>query len=523
MPFTVRPVREEKESSQRTRKWFVLIASIVESAVHLGLKIRKRNQEEKTQELRERALKRVVTILVSILFALLLLVGTLKVLMKLKAISFSGVLSSVAAEIPRDEHGFVNILLLGAGDNDHEGVDLTDTMMIASVDPSATRSVVLLSLPRDLYFLDAGPMGKGRINSLYRDYKSALIAKGQEKGAASAASLQELTKQIGSAVGLELQGAIKINFTGFEQAVDAIGGVDVFVPEDLVDPEYPGPNYSYRTFAISKGPHHLSGALALQYVRTRHSTSDFSRSARQQQVIAAAAAKVKAGGLLANLSRANDLLGIMAKNMETTFSARQLLAFADIGKRIDQKNIVTMQLSDQNGLFGSGIEQGGFLYAPPREEFGGAAVLLPVSIPAIPVTWKQIQSLGKLLFLERTLFLRPASIEVLNAGAKEGSARKIGGELYRYGLRVTDTRNFARTKNPSFDTSFVAVNPALRTAPDAKDKLAQAERTAKRLEELLHVKADSSPEVTAFGDAAPDIIIVLGKDYSFSPLQDLIK
>jgi|GEM_PF-325857 LCP family protein required for cell wall assembly len=526
MSFTVRPVREERKSSGRTKKYLLIAATLLQSIFHLYQWKKEHDVKEAKETRRIRTLKRTVAILLGVLVALLLIIGTLKILVRLKAISLTGMISMVSENPPTDEHGFTNVLLLGVGDADHDGIDLTDTIMVASLDPDHTKSAILLSIPRDTYVLSTEKMGKGRINELYRDYKISLIRHGMEKSAASVESLRQLGSEVGTLIGLPIQGIIKVNFSGFIQAIDAIGGIDVFVPEDLIDTEYPGPNYTYETFTILKGPQHLSGATALKYVRSRHSSSDFSRSARQQQVIAAAAAKVRANGLLKNMSKITEILSIISKNVETTFPTRELLGLANLGKQIDQKKIISMQLSDQNGLFGGAVGQAGFLYSPPRDQFEGASVLLPVSYPEMPVTWKQIQAFAGLLFLNRELFVRPPSIAVLNAGAKEGSARKLAGELYKYGFNVIDSHNYLKNKNPSFETSFIAINPSVSApasaTPETSDRETRTQLSARMLQKTLQMKSPSIPvDPLAFAEKTPDIIIVLGKDYRFNLLQDL--
>ncbi|MSR68086.1 LytR family transcriptional regulator, partial [Candidatus Peribacteria bacterium] len=365
----------------------------------------------------------------------------------------------------------------------------------------------------DLYFLSTEKMGKGRVNSLYRDYKAQLIRKGTERSAASAESMRQLAVEIGKALGLEVHGTIKLNFSGFVQTIDAIGGIDIDVPEDLVDPEYPGPNYTYEEFRIGKGLQHLDGATALKYARSRHSTSDFSRSARQQQIIVAASEKAKDLGLLRSPRKVSDVMNIISKNMETTFQVRELLGFADIGKKVDRQNIVSMQLSDVNGLFGGLSDEGGFLYAPPREEFDGAAVFLPVSIPEFPVTWKQIQFLVTLLTTNREAFIDPPTILIANAGAKEGSARLLGAELTRYGFNVIKTRNFGKPNTP-FDRSWMSVR---------QDNTNMLEPTLSLLADLFDFTEMKTPPEGSFGEENPDLLIVLGKDYRYTPLQDLIR
>ncbi len=479
--------------------------------------------EDEVKVKRERTLKRTMTVLLSALFVLLLLIGTLKLVVRLKELAL-GMASMVGAEVPKDENGFTNVLLLGEGDSDHDGVDLTDTIMVASLDPGRTKSAVMLSIPRDTYLLNTEKMGKGRVNSLYRDYKIALTRKGEVEDRISHEAMTQLGTEIGNLLGMQIHGVVKVNFSGFEQAVDAIGGIDVDVPYDLVDPEYPGPNYTYETFSLPKGPQHLDGATALKYARSRHSTSDFSRSGRQQQIIAAAAKKVKEDGVIKNVGRLTELLGILAKNVESTFSTRELLGLASLGQKLDTGRMISEQLNDQNGLYGTSVEQGGFLYSPPRDQFDGAAVLLPVSIPEFPVTWKQIKLYATILTTKREAFLNPPRLVVTNAGAKEGTARKFGGELYRYSFNVVQTRNYAKSPNETFDTSFIAINPSLLTNDDAMASTRKrVEWNAAYLSSVTGIKLQAAPNGRGFEDGSPDIVIALGKDFGFSPLQDLVK
>lgn len=523
MSFQVRRVRGEEEPS-RLRKLARIALPLTKIFLQLRHHLHSMKEASPEAIVIDRRRKRSVTILLAGLFIVVLLLGTMKVLAQIKTFAL-GMSSVAGAELARDTNGFTNVLLLGQGDENHDGVDLTDTIMVASLDPLQTKSAILLSIPRDTYILSTEKMGKGRINSLYRDYKAYLIRQGTNKTTASAEALKELTREIGTLLGMEMHGAIKVNFSGFEQGIDLIGGIDVDVPEDLVDPEYPGPNYTYETFSITKGLHHMSGALALKYVRSRHSTSDFSRSARQQQVISSAVAEVKKNGIIKNLSKINGVLDIIAKNFESTFSTRELIGLASIGSSIDTKRILNVQLNDQNGLYGSMIEQGGFLYSPPREQFDGAAVLLPVSIPEYPVTWKQVQTFMHLLLSERVLFLRPSPILVLNAGAREGSARLIGGELYRYHFNVMKTRNWGGKGSPEFSDSFIAVNQSLDGSDDpvlqSRRKFALA--TAKLLSSILDIPIQSIDDPTQFTKENTDIAIVLGKSYRFTPLQDSLK
>lgn len=451
-------------------------------------------------------LKRVALVVLVVFCAVVVLAGTASALVKLKVLSLSNIADVAGADLPVDEYGHTNILLLGSGDESHDGVDLTDTMMIASIDAKKTQSVAMLSLPRDLYLLNTNNMGRGRINAMYRDYKVQVMReKKLPEPQASAIALRELADEMSRLLGVQIHHVVKVDFIGFVQAVDAIGGFDIEVPEDLVDTEYPGPNYSYETFSVSAGLQHFDGETALKYARSRHSTSDFSRSFRQQQIISAMGDTMKADGMLTRPDKILSLLNIMNEHVEMTLSSRELIALAEVGKEIDKSKILNMQINDQAGLYGGFSMPGGFLYAPPREQFGGASVLLPVSIPENPVTWKQIQSFVGLFLHEREPYLFVQPVDVLNGGAAPGSSRKLANELIRYGLEIGEVTN---ADNREMETSLVRSSEVFKE---------EGAFYARALGMPLEV-TPSEPGVTGSGTVS----ILLGKDYVYTPLQNLL-
>ncbi len=416
---------------------------------------------------------------------------------------------------PTDTAGHINVLLLGQGDKGHDGIDLTDTIMVASIDPNDTKSAVLLSLPRDTYvtteyFGEKAVTNGRRINSLYRDIKNAEKRSGKEEAEAVELSMQQTAVEIGHLLGVDIQGVVKVDFNGFVQIVDALGGVTVDVPQDINDTEYPDENYGYQTFSIAAGTQTLNGETALKYVRSRHSTSDFDRSARQQQVISAMTDQARSVGLLTNPSKITALLSAVTQSVRTTFTVRELIGLAAIGNSLDRSRVVHMQLSDRNGLFSSLPEPGGLLYTPPREQFGGAAVLLPVSIPEFPVTWKQPQTLAAMLFEKRLPHLNRVPVVVLNAGAKSGMGRLLGNELIRYGFPVEDIDNFDGDDVPS--SKILATGKA-------------SEPLATFLSSLLGMPVETvATEAGQSSDAAgplPKITVLLGENFAYKAFQDL--
>jgi polyisoprenyl-teichoic acid--peptidoglycan teichoic acid transferase len=177
----------------------------------------------------------------------------------------------------------VNMLVIGVDGVPGRTATLTDTMMVLSFDPvGKTASVV--SLPRDLVNV---PMGDGnefgpKLNSLmsYADTHPKLFPNG---------GLKALQDAIGTLLGIRIHYYARMEFAGLISMVDAVGGVDVTVAKAIEDPGYDGFGEGKRGWSISAGRHHLDGANALAYARTRKSAgeSDFTRAGRQQQILVA--------------------------------------------------------------------------------------------------------------------------------------------------------------------------------------------------------------------------------------------
>lgn len=504
MSFSVRRLSgRQRRSSVSAKAFFARLLAVGQPVLRWWMGHLERKEKEVAQSRRMHLIKKILVILAAVALSFVLLVGVARGLVMLKVLSFRSIINVTGGTLPTDQYGHTNILLLGSGDASHEGVDLTDSIMIAGIDATKTKSVALLSLPRDLYFLSTEKMGKGRINSLYRDYKYYLINKGMTKEEASQEALRELAKEVGKALGTEVHEVIKVDFVAFVQLVDALGGVDVVVPEDLTDTEYPGPNYTYQTFAIAAGPQHLDGETALKYARSRHSTSDFSRSARQQQLIRAIGDSVHGAGLLSRPNRLLSLLTIVQQHVEMSLDTQGILSLAKAVLSIDARNLLSMQLNSQNGLYGDRGSPGGLLYSPPREQFEGASVLLPVSIPEFPVTWRQVRLLAHFFLDERTPYLARHSINILNAGAKSGSAGKLAAELTRFGLIVDQTENAGIGDIPSSLVDAQSTDPAT----------AQFVATIAGMD-VRPLPAGIDPAKRG------QITIILGEDYVYHPLQD---
>lgn len=230
-----------------------------------------------------------------------------------------------------EDRGRVNILLLGRAGEQYPGKNLTDTVMIMSIDTNQ-KKVALLSLPRDLYAPIPNTNLFTKINSLY------------QYGINTREALSPLQKSVEEITGETINYFIVLDFDGFEKVIDTLGGISVDVVRDFHDERYPGKNYSYETFDIKKGWQTLDGATALKYVRERHNDpeGDFGRAKRQQQVIQAVKNKAFSASTLLNIFAINDLLDTLGENIQTNMELDDMKSFLELASALDTKNITTV-------------------------------------------------------------------------------------------------------------------------------------------------------------------------------------
>jgi LCP family protein required for cell wall assembly len=178
------------------------------------------------------------------------------------------------------QSGRLNVLILGLDHRPGETIPArTDTLILATFDPQQPQ-VALLSIPRDLW-VDIPGHGPNRINTA--NYFGDLT----QPGYGPTLAVQTVQQNFGPT----LHGYLELDFNGFVTLVDALGGIELDVPQTIIDENYPTPDYGVTTISIPAGPQHMDGATALIYARTRHADSDFGRGQRQQQVLRALVVK----------------------------------------------------------------------------------------------------------------------------------------------------------------------------------------------------------------------------------------
>jgi LCP family protein required for cell wall assembly len=253
--------------------------------------------------------------------------------------SFSRIFAGDSGEVggdvgaPRPASGErLNILLIGIDKTPRRNATLTDTLIVVSID-RVGRTVSMVSIPRDLVGV---PLGNGdtygpKLNSLmtYADAHPKEFPGG---------GVHALEAAVGALLDVPIHYHATIDFRGFVRIVDRLGGVDVNVAKGFEDPTY---GYGGRRgFAITPGRHHLDGLDALAYVRARKAPgeSDFTRAARQQEVILALRDQATRDGSL--LWRLPGLFDDLGDTVRSDLPVEELPGLAVLADEIDRAAVV---------------------------------------------------------------------------------------------------------------------------------------------------------------------------------------
>jgi polyisoprenyl-teichoic acid--peptidoglycan teichoic acid transferase len=328
--------------------------------------------------------------------------------------------------LDKDKNGHTNILLLGVAGEGAEGGNLSDSIMVVSVNPSGP-SISMLSLPRDLFL--SSRIGDRKVNEIYA---AARYKQGNRRG------LEIIKDAVSEFTGVPIHYGAVVNFKVFAEGVDELGGLDIFVPEAIEDPFYPDVDYGYQTFVVRKGFQHFDGETALKYARSRKTSSDYDRAKRQQDIILAIRQKAENMSLLTDFGKLENFFQIYRKNVNTDLGLTQTVALAKVGLGIDYGNVVSAVLNDDPA------QTGGFLYTPAKEFYGGQYVLLPEDL-------KDTQLFMDLVLIHPEILLENAQISVLNGSMTAGKASRMAVRLRRLGFHVIDVGNY-HSDRPVFRT-----------------------------------------------------------------------
>jgi hypothetical protein len=212
-----------------------------------------------------------------------------------------------------------------------------------------------------------------------------------------------------------------LDFQGFTELVDTLGGLTVNVEKTIDDPLYPDEKMvGYSRFTIKAGVQKLDGKTALKYTRSRETTSDFDRSKRQMQVLQAVKEKAISLGILSNPKKIADLTSIMGNHLRTDLGTQEFERLIAMAKDFKTDQVVTRVLdnSPDGPLVSSNGEQG-FILKPKAGNF------------------KEIQRIAHEIFTDPYLTEEGAKIQIINASSNSGLGQKVAQLLKDYGYKVT--------------------------------------------------------------------------------------
>lgn len=256
-------------------------------------------------------------------------------------------------------NGRTNILLLGVGGAGHEGPDLTDTIIVVSLDHIHKR-IGMISIPRDLLVAIPGH-GIRKINEANSYGEAEDRGKGGELARQTVANLLDIP----------IHYYIRVDFAAFEESIDALGGIDLYVDHSFNDPYYPlGPN-QFQTVSFSSGYHHFDGATALKYARSRYTTSDFDRAKRQQDILKAVKDRAFSLKTWLDPSRIFTIWRSVADHVDTDLSRQDIQILIGMLPEFNTDSIAQLVLTDapDNYLFSTTTPETGFILLPRDKTF----------------------------------------------------------------------------------------------------------------------------------------------------------
>ncbi len=317
--------------------------------------------------------------------------------------------------------GRVNILLLGRGGEGHDGADLTDTILVFSIDP-VNKKAALVSIPRDTWVTTSG--GSSKINAVFANAKSRALSKGQDKSKAETAGLNAIKDEANDVLGVPIHYYGILDFRAFQQAVDTVGGVDINItPQTAVTERLWNPmtrkNYYLN---VTPGMQHFDGERALFYTRSRHTSprGDFDRAERQRVFIEALVQKVASAKTYANPVKVSQLMDAFGDHIVTDMSLNDGMRLVKLGKAIGTK-FDSVDLADSaHPLVKTGM-------------ISGQSVVLPTAGQG---DFSEIQALVRSRLRDGYLAKEDAQVMVLNGTATPGLATQKAEELKSYGYNV---------------------------------------------------------------------------------------
>lgn len=458
----------------------------------LGLFGRKKKPAKKPLTRRQKIVKWIIWLLVIVIIGVGAYVG-IKAMMNLGSIAQGNLLGIFQNKpLKTDANGRSNILIYGTSgtfdDKNHEGADLTDTLIVLSVDQKE-KNAYMVSIPRDLWvdYEAACAAGyEGKINALYMCHS--------DNGENEAAGAKALQKTIGNVTGLDFQYYMHVNWAVLTEGVAAVGGVDVNV-------EGNGSCYGYGVadggvvdynmkVSLEPGVQHMNSDTALRFSRARGAaggcglaSGDFDRQRNQQKVITALREKAVSAGTVTNVGAVTSLMDALGRNLNTDFQTSEIRTLMSLAGEIKTDQIKSIDLiEDEKPLLTTG-------------NVSGQSIVRPV---AGIMDYSEIRALIKKTLVKSSQgaeATEEANIVLLNGSGVTGYAAAQDARLAELGLTVSLIDNAPQgTYRPVEIYQVTDGNPA----------------TKKKLEKTYGTTATQSTPPVAV-DGTTDFVVIFGE------------
>lgn len=391
------------------------------------------NEQETSEEKKGRSFKSPVKLIKTALKLFLLILILTIVYLGIKFVwtaknsidsSFGGAPALADGEVEPERltvegDGRINILFIGIGGDNHDGGNLSDTNLIATVDP-VSNSAGMFSIPRDTY-VEIPNYGFTRINQAH--------ALGEDNGEEGGGP-KLLSDTIEKNFNIPIHYYVRLDLNGFESAIDAVDGIELFVEEQLVDNIYSEAELGYPgPFIVEQGQQQFDGRKALLYARSRSTSArgDFDRNDRQRDILIALKDKALSLGTFSSPTKLSSLLSATSGSVKTNVGFSEIKPLYDIVQRVDSSLIKSTGLSTDNEqlLIDANIN--------------GAAVLSPAAGPG---NYSDITKFFFSNYPDRYLKQESASVAVYNATEIDGYATLNANTLEAFGYNITDVDNF---------------------------------------------------------------------------------
>ena len=385
---------------------------------------------------------------------------------------------------PWDGKQRLNILLIGA--DEQRGGHNTDTLITVSIDP-VTKQVAMFSLPRDTVDVPV-PAGPARSlwGSAYRNKINSFFINNRRRsdvwpGNDRTRGYNALKAVIGELYGIDIKYFVEVNFDGFRKVVDAVGGVTVNVQIPVSDDAFPTVTGRTTRLYIPSGLQHMDGAQALRYARSRKTSSDFDRAARQQRLLLSLREQADPQELIPRLPQ---LIDALKQTVRTDIPISQLDELLGLASSVDTTNIRSYVFSPPLYSTDTCADPRGCVVLPKVDRIRIAVRNAFKGSPADEARRQKLASEG-------------AQIWVLNGTGELNRGARIAGYLEAQGLAASAPRQRPPGSVPA-STKIVVYNGAETGLTD----------TIAYLEQRFHVqvKTAKDPAVRA------DIVITIGRD-----------